>query len=200
LLFPVKCCQSVDFACSFCYFCLTNEMKMEKHRFIIVFGGISILTILVVFLSCCYFSQIKNEQILKATYLFSHAVDLEKELMQPEFISFPRSDTGISSDSTVIETEKGKVVYKKNKQADSLALIDKREWFFQMFISFENPNRAFTLDSLFQEELKSEGIMARGKRIAEYAISFRGHIEGSRVRGLILIPTGHLDIRFLPGV
>ena len=55
---------------------------MEKHRFIIVFGGISILTILVVFLSCCYFSQIKNEQILKATYLFSHAVDLEKELMQ----------------------------------------------------------------------------------------------------------------------
>lgn len=32
---------------------------------------------------------------------------------------------------------------------------------FQMFISFENPNRAFTLDSLFQEELKSEGIMAR---------------------------------------
>ena len=99
---------------------------MEKHRFIIVFGGISILTILVVFLSCCYFSQIKNEQILKATYLFSHAVDLEKELMQPEFISFPRSDTGISSDSTVIETEKGKVVYKKNKQADSLALIRDR--------------------------------------------------------------------------
>ena len=139
---------------------------MEKHRFIIVFGGISILTILVVFLSCCYFSQIKNEQILKATYLFSHAVDLEKELMQPEFISFPRSDTGISSDSTVIETEKGKVVYKKNKQADSLALIDKREWFFQMFISFENPNRAFTLDSLFQEELKSEGI------IAQTAVSF----------------------------
>ena len=166
MLFPVKCCQSVDFACSFCYFCLTNEMKMEKHRFIIVFGGISILTILVVFLSCCYFSQIKNEQILKATYLFSHAVDLEKELMQPEFISFPRSDTGISSDSTVIETEKGKVVYKKNKQADSLALIDKREWSFQMFIAFKNPNRAFTLDSLFQEELKSEGI------IAQTAVSF----------------------------
>ena len=86
---------------------------MEKHRFIIVFGGILILTILVVFLSCHYFSQIKNEQILKATYLFSHAVDLEKELMQPEFISFPKSYTGISSDFTVIEIEKGKVVYKK---------------------------------------------------------------------------------------
>lgn len=141
-------------------------MKMEKRRLIIVFGGILILMILVVFLSCCYFSQIKNEQILKATYLFSHAVDKEKELMQPEFISFPRSDTGISSDSTVIETEKGKVVYKKSEQADSLALIDKREWFFQMFISFENPNRAFTLDSLFQEELKSEGI------IAQTAVSF----------------------------
>ena len=45
-------------------------------------------------------------------------------------------------------------------------MIDKREWFFQMFISFENPNRAFTLDSLFQEELKSEGI------IAQTAVSF----------------------------
>lgn len=139
---------------------------MEKHRSIIVFGGILILTILVVFLSCCYFSQIKNEQILKATYLFSHAVDLEKELMQPEFISFPRSDTGISSVSTVVETEKGKVVYKKSKKADSLALSHKREWFFQIFLALENPNRAFTLDSLFQEELKSEGI------IAQTAVSF----------------------------
>ncbi len=166
MLFPVKCCQSVDFACSFCYFCLANEMKMEKHRFIIVFGGTLILTILVVFLSCYYFFQIKNEQILKATYLFSHAVDLEKELMQPKFVSFPKSDTDISSDSTVIESEKGKVVFQKNKQADSLALIDKREWFFQMFISFKNPNRAFTLDSLFQEELKREGI------IAQTAVSF----------------------------
>ena len=164
MLFPVKCCQSVDFACSFCYFCLANEMKMEKHRFIIVFGGTLILTILVVFLSCYYF--FKNEQILKATYLFSHAVDLEKELMQPKFVSFPKSDTDISSDSTVIESEKGKVVFQKNKQADSLALIDKREWFFQMFISFKNPNRAFTLDSLFQEELKREGI------IAQTAVSF----------------------------
>ena len=166
MLFPVKCCQSFDFACSFCYFCLANEMKMEKHRFIIVFGGTLILTILVVFLSCYYFFQIKNEQILKATYLFSHAVDLEKELMQPKFVSFPKSDTDISSDSTVIESEKGKVVFQKNKQADSLALIDKREWFFQMFISFKNPNRAFTLDSLFQEELKREGI------IAQTAVSF----------------------------
>ena len=110
---------------------------MEKRRLIIVFGGILILMILGVFLSCCYFSQIKNEQILKATYLFSHAVDKEKELMQPEFISFPRSDTGISSDSTVIETEKGKVVYKKSEQADSLALIDKREWSFQLFIALK---------------------------------------------------------------
>ena len=139
---------------------------MEKHRFIIVFGGTLILTIFVVFLSCYYFFQIKNEQILKATYLFSHAVDLEKELMQPKFVSFPKSDTDISSDSTVIESEKGKVVFQKNKQADSLALIDKREWFFQMFISFKNPNRAFTLDSLFQEELKREGI------IAQTAVSF----------------------------
>ena len=42
----------------------------------------------------------------------------------------------------------------------------KREWFFQIFLALENPNRAFTLDSLFQEELKSEGI------IAQTAVSF----------------------------
>ena len=71
--------------------------------------------------------------------------------MQPEFISFPRSDTGISSDSTVIETEKGKVVYKKNKQADSLALIDKREWFFQMFIHSKIPIVPLPFDSLFKK-------------------------------------------------
>ena len=84
-------------------------MKMEKHRFIIVFGGISILTILVVFLSCCYFSQIKNEQILKATYLFSHAVDLEKELMQPEFYLFSQDlIPAFSSDSYCYRDRKGK--------------------------------------------------------------------------------------------
>ena len=93
---------------------------MEKHRFIIVFGGILILTILVVFLSCHYFSQIKNEQILKATYLFSHAVDLEKELMQPEFISFPKSYTGISSDFTIWET----TYYRRMKSHGSI-----REWY-----------------------------------------------------------------------
>lgn len=92
-----------------------------------------ILTILVVFLSCCYFSQIKNEQILKATYLFSHAVDLEKELMQPEFISFPRSDTGISSVSTVVETEKGKVVYKKVSRRTVLLCLTKESGFFRYF-------------------------------------------------------------------
>lgn len=92
-----------------------------------------ILTILVVFLSCCYFSQIKNEQILKVTYLFSHAVDLEKELMQPEFISFPRSDTGISSDSTVVETEKGKVVYKKISRRIVLLCLTKESGSFRYF-------------------------------------------------------------------
>ena len=97
---------------------------MEKHRFIIVFGGISILTILVVFLSCCYFSQIKNEQILKATYLFSHAVDLEKELMQPEFISFPKIMIPAFLLILLLSRPKReKLFIKKMKQADSLALI-----------------------------------------------------------------------------
>ena len=86
--------------------------------------------------------------------------------MQPEFISFPRSDTGISSVSTVVETEKGKVVYKKVRRRIVLLCLNKREWFFQIFLALENPNRAFTLDSLFQEELKSEGI------IAQTAVSF----------------------------
>ena len=134
---------------------------MEKHRSIIVFWGILVLTILVVFLSYRYVISVKNIEIQRTFYLFKQSVEQEKVLMQPEQMFLGDLKTELRSDSVIIETEKGKVVYKKNKQADSLALIDKREWFFQMFISFENPNRAFTLDSLFQEELKSEGIMAR---------------------------------------
>lgn len=142
------------------------ETKMEKHRSIIVFGGILILTILVVFLSYRYVISVKNREIQRTFYVFKQSVEQEKVLMQPGQMFLGDSKTELRSDSVIIETEKGKVRYKKNKQADSLALTDKREWFFQMFISFENPNRAFTLDSLFQEELKSEGI------IAQTAVSF----------------------------
>lgn len=139
-------------------------MKISKLKIelpIVVFG-----TLLIVFLSYRYVVLVKNIEIQRAFYLFKQSMEQEKRLMQPEFISFPKSYTGISSDFTVIETEKGKVVYKKSKQVDSLALIDKREWAFQLFIAFENPNRAFILDSLFQEGLKSEGI------IAQTAVSF----------------------------
>lgn len=142
------------------------ETKMEKHRSIIVFWGILVLTILVVFLSYRYVISVKNIEIQRTFYLFKQSVEQEKVLMQPEQMFLGDLKTELRSDSVIIETEKGKVRYKKNKQADSLALTDKREWFFQMFISFENPNRAFTLDSLFQEELKSEGI------IAQTAVSF----------------------------
>ena len=142
------------------------ETKMEKHRSIIVFWGILVLTILVVFLSYRYVISVKNIEIQRTFYLFKQSVEQEKVLMQPEQMFLGDLKTELRSDSVIIETEKGKVKYKKNKQEDSLTLPDKREWFFQMFISFENPNRAFTLDSLFQEELKSEGI------IAQTAVSF----------------------------
>lgn len=142
------------------------ETKMEKHRSIIVFWGILVLTILVVFLSYRYVISVKNIEIQRTFYLFKQSVEQEKVLMQPEQMFLGDLKTELRSDSVIIETEKGKVKYKKNKQEDSLTLPDKREWFFQMFIAFKNPNRAFTLDSLFQEELKSEGI------IAQTAVSF----------------------------
>ncbi|WP_244205893.1 hypothetical protein [Parabacteroides acidifaciens] len=139
---------------------------MKKNRSIITLLVMLILTVLVVFLSCRYAAQVKNGQILKAVYLFSQAVNNEKELMHPGLIFFPESRTEIHSDSTVIETEKGKAIYKRSKETDSLALSYRREWLFQMYLAFKNPNRAFTLDSLFQEELKSEGI------VAQTAVSF----------------------------
>ena len=142
------------------------ETKMEKYRSIIVFGWILVLTILVVFLSYRYVISVKNIEIQRTFYLFKQSVEQEKVLMQPEQMFLGDLKTELRSDSVIIETEKGKVKYKKNKQEDSLTLPDKREWFFQMFIAFKNPNRAFTLDSLFQEELKSEGI------IAQTAVSF----------------------------
>ncbi|RHR58917.1 hypothetical protein DWW90_09040 [Parabacteroides sp. AF17-28] len=141
-------------------------MKMEKNRSIIAVAAMLILTILIVFLSYRYFFQIENEQILKTVYIFNHAVDKEKGLMQPEFVSISKSSARASSESTVIETEKGKAIYKRDKKTDSLTLSHRREWNFQMYLAFKNPNRAFTLDSLFQEELKSENI------VAQTAVSF----------------------------
>lgn len=59
---------------------------MEKHRSIIVFGGILILTILVVFLSYRYVISVKSVEIQRTFYLFKQSVEQEKVLMQPEQI------------------------------------------------------------------------------------------------------------------
>ena len=81
--------------------------------------------------------------------------------MQPEQMVLGNPKAKSRPDFVIIETEKGKVMYERNKQADSLALTHKREWSFQTYLAFKNPNRAFMLDSLLQEELKDEGIIAR---------------------------------------
>ena len=127
------------------------ETKMEKHRSIIVFWGILVLTILVVFLSYRYVIPVKNIEIQRTFYLFKQSVEQEKVLMQPEQMFLGDLKTELRSDSVIIETEKGKVKYKKNKQEDSLTLPDKREWFFQMFIAFKNPNRALPSTVFFKK-------------------------------------------------
>ena len=60
---------------------------MKKNRPIIILLVMLILTVLVVFLSCRYVTQVKNGQILKTVYLFNLATDKEKELTQSEFVS-----------------------------------------------------------------------------------------------------------------
>lgn len=143
----------------FVIFVLSNEMKMKIDRRGNAFLIIMFLTVFVLFLSYRYVVQVNNGQIQKTSYLFYQSVEQEKVLMQPGqlFLGEPEAQ----SDSVIIETEKEKVVYKKNKKADSLALIHKREWFFQTYLAYKNPNRAFMLDSLFQDELKREGIVAQ---------------------------------------
>ena len=82
---------------------------MEKHRSIIVFWGILVLTILVVFLSYRYVISVKNIEIQRTFYLFKQSVEQEKVLMQPEQMFLGDLKTELRSDSVIIETEKGKV-------------------------------------------------------------------------------------------
>ncbi len=131
---------------------------MKIYRRYVAFWIIMFLTVFVVFLSYQYVVQVNNGQIQKASYLFYQSVEQEKVLMQPIQMFFGDPKAKAQSNSIIIETEKGKAVYEKNKDADSLTLNRKREWLFQTYLVYKNPNRAFMLDSLFQEELKSEGI------------------------------------------
>lgn len=143
------------------YFCGVNHTKMKKCKLSIPLFIIMFLAVLVVLMSCLYGIQVKNEQVQKAFYLFNQSVQEEAKIMDSDFMSFPQSDTGIHSDSIIIETEEGIVKYKRSKEVDSLTPLQKREWFDQMYIIKNNPNRAFMLDSLFQAELKKEGIVAQ---------------------------------------
>ena len=134
-------------------------MKINKLN--VILSIVVFLTILIVFLSYRYAVHVKKEEVQRAFYLFKQSVEEEETLMQPEQIFWGDSKAELRSDSVIIETEKGRVLYERNEQADSLALIDKREWSFQLFMTYKNPNRAFTLDSIYQEQLRDEGIIAR---------------------------------------
>lgn len=134
-------------------------MKINKLN--VILSIVVFLTILIVFLSYRYAVHVKKEEVQRAFYLFKQSVEEEETLMQPEQIFRGDSKAELRSDSVIIETEKGRVLYERNEQADSLALIDKREWSFQLFMTYKNPNRAFTLDSIYQEQLRDEGIIAR---------------------------------------
>ena len=113
LMFPSNVSDVLILVAYFYYFCPIDEVEMKKNKSIITLLAMLILTVLAVFLSCRYATQVKNEQVLETVYLFSQAVDSEKELMHPGLIFFPESKTEIRSDSTVIETEKEKTVYKR---------------------------------------------------------------------------------------
>lgn len=134
---------------------------MEKYKLSIPILVFVFLTILVVSVSYLYSLQVKSGQVQTTFYLFGESLKQEALIMRPQFVSLPESDTVVHSDSIIIETKEGIVKYKRNKGIDSLTPIQKREWFDQMFIAIKNPNRAFMLDSLFQAELKKEGIVAR---------------------------------------
>lgn len=134
---------------------------MKKCKFSIPALVIVFLTILVVSIFYQYILQVKSGQVQTIFYLFGESLKQEALIMRPKFVSLPESDTVVHSDSIIIETEEGIVKYKRSKDADRLTPLQKREWFGQMYIAKKNPNRAFMLDSLFQAELKKEGIVAR---------------------------------------
>lgn len=134
---------------------------MKKCKFSIPILVIVFLTILVVSISYLYILQVKSGQVQKAFYLFGESMKQEAVIMQPKFVSLSEPNITNHSDSIIIETEKGIVKYNRSREADSLTLSEKRVLSFQMFIAQKNPNRAFMLDSLFQAELKKEGIVAR---------------------------------------
>lgn len=154
-------CLSLAFNWLFVYFCGVNYTKMKKYKLSIPFLVIVFLTILAVSISYLYIIHIKGMQIQTVFNLFGESLKQETLIMQPKFVSLSEPDVAVRLDSTIIETEKGIVKYKRSKEADSLALSQKREWNFQKFIAYKNPNRAFMLDSLFQAELKKEGIVAQ---------------------------------------
>lgn len=134
---------------------------MKKFKLSIPLLIIMFLAVLVVMMSCLYGVQVKNEQVQKAFYLFNQSVQQEAKAMDTGFQSLPKPEAKIYSDSVIIETEQGVVKYKRSKEADGLTSLQKREWSFQINIARKNPNRAFMLDSLFQAELKKEGIVAQ---------------------------------------
>lgn len=132
---------------------------MKKYKYVIPLVVLVGLSFLIGTLFFHYYYLVRNEQKLKATLLFSLAVEKEREIMKPKFMSFSESKNDFRSDSVTIETAKGKKVYKQNYK-DSLTQYHREAWILQMYISDKNPNRAYMLDSLFQAELKEAHLPA----------------------------------------
>ena len=80
--------------------------KLDARLSIVVF-----LTILIMFLSYQYAVHVKKEEVQRVFYLFKQSVKQEETLMQPEQMFWGDSKAELRSNSVVIETEKGIVLY-----------------------------------------------------------------------------------------
>lgn len=138
-----------------------KKNKMKKYAQIAFLTVLSGLVLLTVFWLRQYYDLVKEELETKAVYLFRQAMEREKSIMHPEFISFSGLKNKSRSDSITIETVKGRVVYNKQTSTDDLTQHSKNEWEIQLYISHKNPSRAYMLDSLFQNELGAGNILAQ---------------------------------------
>lgn len=105
------------------------------------------------------YDEVQKEVI--GVFYRSLSLDMNKRLEEANvFYSFT-IDPAVSKDSVVVNKERGLVNQKSTNVIQNLSVENRQEMAVQSLLFIKNPMKVNSLDSLFQDELKKDDILAK---------------------------------------
>lgn len=123
LLFPIGYYWDISFTYSFYCFYLAGRVGVRGREFVVIFKKVSVLAVLIIFLSYYCFSRVGGRRVLGTACLFDRTISLRGRLVRPRFVSFPESSANVSSSSAIVRARGKGIICGGGGRTSDLTLV-----------------------------------------------------------------------------